>query len=314
MPSARIIVLVVVHCVFIVTCFISNTFILTVHFLDWLKTRKLNSCDLIINCIVTINIILQASVTLHEILFLMFLEFYIETSLASSVIAIMSSLTFSSLWCATSLCFYYCVKIVNFNGALFYKIKANIIVMVPWLLVLSCVISWTIGLTAFGDIYIRSSPNFVNEIWNTSSIALSFASRCNCLFHVYTFVSAFAFFIISITAGAIIVSLCNHMKQIAKNSEGFGNTRLTSLKSAAQTVTSLLILYLVLFGSLNIIFNGTNNGSSLIVDIFFAVAASCPTINAIVLINGNRKLSNTLKHLLGIDSGAVNNEVTVTTT
>nr|DBA15165.1 TPA: hypothetical protein GDO54_004413 [Pyxicephalus adspersus] len=313
MPPTRIIVLVVLHCVFLVTCFTSSTFILTVNFLEWLKTRKHNSCDLIINCIVTINIILQASVTLNEICFLLFLEFYIQIFLANSLVALMSSLTFSSLWCSTCLCFYYCVKIVGFNGKLFYKIKANITVIVPWLLLFCIVISCTVGLAAYWDIYLSISLSSANVTWNTSSIVPGIESGCNCLFNVFMFVSALAFFIISITAGAIVVSLCKHMKHITKNNQGFGNTRLTSLKSAAQTVTSLLILYLVMFGSLNVIFNGAEDATSLIVHLFFAVAASCPTINAIILIHGNRKLSNVMTHLLCMESKAVNNEVTITT-
>ncbi|XP_068115022.1 taste receptor type 2 member 40-like [Hyperolius riggenbachi] len=304
MLSASVIIPVVVHSTLFATCLTGGLFILIVNCLDWSKHNKENTGDLIINCIVTINLILQATVAFNEICVVTYLEFYIQFWVANSLIFIMCVLVFSSLWCTTCLCFYYCVKIVNFNGDLFHKIKARISTMVPWLLVFSNVISWITGLPVYLDIFIDSPLFYTNATRDSSSFALNVKSKCNCLFYVFMLVSSIAFSIISLTAGAIIISLNKHMKQMEKNSDG--SARLTSLRSAAQTVTSLLVTYLVLFGSMSVIFNETHDGSGSIMLIFFALGACCPTVNNIILINGNRKLSNRMKQLFGKTSRTAN--------
>ncbi|KAM4034420.1 LOW QUALITY PROTEIN: taste receptor type 2 member 39-like [Anomaloglossus baeobatrachus] len=307
---------VIIHSILSLFGFFGNIFILIVHFLDWLKTCELNPCDLIINCIVISNISLQGTVLFNEICFFMFLAFFAQDWVLNALGAIMSSLAFCSLWCSTCLCFYYCVKIINLSGTCFYKMKSALPMMVPWLLVFSIAISWTVGLPAYWDIY--RNPSFIfsnssgNETWITS-INLNIKSRCNCLFSVYMMVSAVAFTVIFNTAGTIIYSLYMHMKKMKQNSESFGSSKVNSHLSA-ETVTLLLILYLTFYGALNVIFNETTEIGTLIFSLCFIVVSSFPVLNSIILITGNRKLSNAVRKLLGIQSGngAARCEVNIT--
>ncbi|XP_073404208.1 taste receptor type 2 member 40-like [Dendrobates tinctorius] len=225
----------------------------------------------------------------------------------------MNYLAFSCLWCSTTLCFCYYVKIINLNGTIFYKLKAKLPVIVPWLLIFSNVISWIAGLPAYWDIYRQSQFSTDNSTNVPLTYQLNFKSRCSCIFHIYMGISSVAFIIIFFTAGSIIKSLLKHMAQIKKNNQGLGHARLSAHVSAAKTVTSLLLIYLILYGSLNAIFNEAKDIQSAIFIVSFLVASSFPTANAVILIFGNRKLSKRVKYILGKNSSTGNTSVSVST-
>ncbi|KAG8547846.1 hypothetical protein GDO81_027307 [Engystomops pustulosus] len=295
-----------IHVVLALFGFTGNIFILIIHFLDWLKTREVNPCDLIINCIVLSNNFLQGTVLFNEICFFMFLAFYAQNWVINVLATMMSSLAFSSLWCSTCLCFYYCVKIINLSGTCFYKLKSALPLMVPWLLISSIALSWTMGLPAYWDLYTTTFFPIHNSTRNeTLTVSMTIRSRCKCLFPIYMIVSAIAFTIIFITAGTIIFSLCMHMRRMKQSSETSGASKVGSHLSAAKTITLLLILYLVFYGALNTIFNETTEIGTWYFSLCFITIATFPVINAIILITGNRKLSNAIKKLLGINSGNV---------
>ncbi|KAM4637030.1 taste receptor type 2 member 40-like [Discoglossus pictus] len=280
--------------------------------MDWLKTRGINSSNLIIDCIGFSNIFLQASLLLNESLYFLFNSFYSQHWVVKSILAVTISLSFSSLWFCTCLCFYYCVKIINLNAGFFHKLKTYVSTMVPWLLLVSVTLSWVVGLTSYWDLSAEFSidANFSGN--STSWSTYSFKSRCSCLFQIYMVISAVAFTIIVSTVVAIITSLCKHMRRMKKNTEGFGKASLDSHLAAAKTVTSLLVIYVTFYGAQNIMFNMPTSVSSAVFSICIIVVASFPSVNALVLIMGNRKLKNVLKQLLGckfrINSG-VNNDV-----
>ncbi|XP_018422133.1 PREDICTED: taste receptor type 2 member 39-like [Nanorana parkeri] len=304
---------VTVHSVICLIGLIGNAFILIVHFLDWLKTYEFNPCDIIINSISISNMFLQAAILFNEVCYYMFLLFYAQKFVINSTVVIMASLAFCSLWCSTCLCFYYCVKITNFSGTLFHKLKSKLPRMVPWMLIISIAMSSAAGIPAYWDLYLDIPTRPINFTRNmTLTMSFNLKSRCNCLYQFYMLFSGVAFVIIFFTAGAIITSLCKHMIRMRQNSEGSGTGKINSHLSAAKTVTSLLLLYLIFYGTLNLIFNDSSSEvGSLLFSFCFIVVASFPTINSIILIMGNRKLTNVFKKLLGIRSVAgSNSEVT----
>ncbi|XP_069611099.1 taste receptor type 2 member 40-like [Ranitomeya imitator] len=307
---ANTIIPVTFHILFFITGVIGSLFIISVQFLDWLKTHQLGPVDLIIVFIGFVNLLLQGSFAFNEICSFLFVEFYVQVQIVNSMVVIMTSLAFSSLWCSTTLCFYYYVKIINLNGTIFYKLKSKLPVIVPCLLIFSIVTSWSVGLPSYWDIY-RQSSHATDNVTYISTINLDFRSKCNCMFYVYMTQSAMAFTIILFTAGAIIKSLLKHMAQMKKNNEGFGHTRISAHISAARTVTSLLVLYLYFYGAQTVLYNTTQDVWSVIFTASFILVSSFPTANAIILIFGNRKLSNKLRYVLGVQSISGNSKVSV---
>ncbi|XP_073537778.1 taste receptor type 2 member 39-like [Phyllobates terribilis] len=305
---------VLVHCMFLVTGVTGNSFILIVHFIDWLKTHEHNPCNLILNGIGISNMLLQGSVVFQEITFFLYSGYYFEDWVIYMVIAMQTTYSFCSLWCSTCLCFYYFVKIVNLRGTLFYKLKSKLSTLVPWMLAFSVVLSWCAGMPAYWDLYLYISSTTLNVTGNlTTIVSAKYSSRCNCMFQLFIFVASAAFIIIFFTAGAIITSLCKHMRRMRQSSEGQGQSKISSHISAARTVTLLLIFYLIFYGSFTLIYNPVGFPDDITMTLCLIIVSFFPTINSVILISGNRKLTNTLKKLFCIQPDAVNAEVTVTT-
>ncbi|KAG8547847.1 hypothetical protein GDO81_027308, partial [Engystomops pustulosus] len=291
-----------------------NSFILIVHLIDWLQTREHNPCNLILNGIGISNMLLQGSVVFQEITFFLYRDYYFKDWVIYMIIAMQTTYSFSSLWCSTCLCFYYFVKIVNLRGTLFYKLKAKLSTLVPWLLGFSVVLSWCAGMPAYWDLYLHISFTMLNVTGNlTTLVSAKYSSRCNCMFHVFIVVASAAFIIIFFTAGAIITSLVKHMMRMRQNNEGFGNSKINSHLSAARTVTLLLIFYLIFYGSFTLIYNPVGFPDDVTMTLCLIIVSFFPTINSVILISGNRKLMNILKKFFGIESSGGNIEVTVTT-
>ncbi|XP_073537490.1 taste receptor type 2 member 40-like [Phyllobates terribilis] len=207
------------------------------------------------------------------------------------------SLSLSSLWCSTCLCFYYCLKIVQFRGTLFHKMKVKLPVMVPWLLAFSVVLSWCVGLPSYWDIYLDSSLTTINITENfTSIMSPQYKSKCSCISQFYNFATSVAFSLIH-TAGAIITSLCQHMKRMRQNNEGHGHARINTHLSAARTMASLLIIYLLFYAAFTLLNNpsGPPEYITITVCLLFTLF---PILNSVVLILGNRNLTNVVKKLL----------------
>ncbi|XP_056388315.1 taste receptor type 2 member 7-like [Hyla sarda] len=305
---------VLIHCIFLVTGVTGNSFILIVHLTDWLRTHDHNPCNLILNGIGISNLLLQGSVVFQEITFFLYPDYYFEDWVIYMVIALQATYSFSSLWCSTCLCFYYFVKIVNLRGTLFYKLKAKLSTLVPWLLVFSVILSWFAGMPAYWDLYLDISLSTLNITGNlTTLVSAKYSSRCNCLFQVFNVVASAAFIIIFLTAGAIIASLCKHMLRMKQNSDGPGHSKIRSHLSAAKTVTLLLIFYLIFYSSFTVIYNPVGFPDDLTMTFCLIIVSFFPTVNSVILIFGNRKLTNILKKLLGMQPSVGNTEVTVTT-
>ncbi|XP_077112103.1 taste receptor type 2 member 2-like [Ranitomeya variabilis] len=299
---------------FLVTGVSGNLFILTVHFLVWIKTSDCNPSMIIINSIALISIAGQAAITIDRVTLYMFVKFYMQAWVAKLFMVVLSSLAFSSLWSSTCLCFYYCIKIVNFNWSFVYKLKAKAPLYVPWLLIISISASWSVGVSAYLDLDMDIKPETVLTAGNITLIfSFNLNSRCKCLFQIYMLFAAIAFAIIFLTAGAIVTSLCKHMIRMKKSNETSGNPRIRSHLSAAKTVTYLLILYVIFYGFLSSLFNGVEKDSNFLFFFSYIVVSAVPTFNSLILIMGNRKLSDSLKKLLCTRPHAANTEVTVTT-
>ncbi|XP_073404212.1 taste receptor type 2 member 39-like [Dendrobates tinctorius] len=305
---------VLVHCIFLVTGVTGNSFILIVHLIDWLQTHEQNPCSLILNGIGISNMLLQGSVVFQEITFFLYSDYYFQDWVIYMVIAMQTTYSFCSLWCSTCLCFYYFVKIVNLRGTLFYRLKSKLSTLVPWMLAFSVVLSWCVGMPAYWDLYLHISSTTLNVTGNiTTLVSAKYSSRCNCMFQLFIFVASAAFITIFFTAGAIITSLCKHMMRMRQNSEGLGQSKMNSHISAARTVTLLLVFYLIFYGSFTIIYNPVGFPDDITMTLCLIIVSLFPTINSVILISGNRKLTNTLKKLLCMQPDAVNAEVTVTT-
>ncbi|XP_063289891.1 taste receptor type 2 member 7-like [Pelobates fuscus] len=234
----------------------------------------------------------------NELCIIFFQDFYSQTTVVNTFIAILSSLFFSSLLFSVCLCFYYFVKILQLNHPFFLQLKTKITTITYWLLVGSLFVSVAIGLPSYWDLY-REPPEVTSLSKNgTGSFNYHLLSHCHCLIYVYLLFAFIAFILFILLTLSIIISLCWHMRAIQMNTEGNGGTNIHAHLTAAKTLISLLLLYIIFFLSVSCVFNIAAVGGSVIFSLSLLMISSFPFLNSVILILGNSKMRTSMKKLL----------------
>ncbi|XP_078240877.1 taste receptor type 2 member 7-like [Pogona vitticeps] len=132
-----------------VIALLGNGFITAMISHQWLQTGKMASCDFLLTSLSTSRFLLQLSSLLGYPVY-----FNIpEVSFYYSALAVMSISWFlfhiTSLWSATWLSIFYCVKVTNFPNNFFFWLKTRINVLVPRLFAMSVTVSIIFSLPSF---------------------------------------------------------------------------------------------------------------------------------------------------------------------
>ncbi|XP_074848926.1 taste receptor type 2 member 7-like [Carettochelys insculpta] len=140
-----------------------NGLITAVICIDWIKSRKLTSCDMILGSLGISRFLFQC-VTTGE-------NFILPSSLENcdDILKILFPLevllNFLCLWFATWLSVFYCVKITTFSHLLFLWMKQRISSLVPWLLIGSLFVSLGISVPFVftNHTFCRSNETFLRD-------------------------------------------------------------------------------------------------------------------------------------------------------
>nr|XP_034953082.1 taste receptor type 2 member 8-like [Zootoca vivipara] len=114
--------------------FLGNGFIIAVKGHQWLQNWKMAPCDCLLTSLSTSRIMQQLIVMINNILYYSLPENYTRTITKDIATFCWIFLTHVSLWCATWLNIFYCVKVTNFPHHLFLWLKLRINVLAPRLL------------------------------------------------------------------------------------------------------------------------------------------------------------------------------------
>uniref|UniRef100_A0A8C0Z8E4 Taste receptor type 2 n=1 Tax=Cyanistes caeruleus TaxID=156563 RepID=A0A8C0Z8E4_CYACU len=230
----------------VVVGFIGNGFITAVNSINWIKSRKISSADMILIFLSTSRFILQVTVLLH-IYSLYFADLFKLASMYKDFGAVWMLVNQSSLWFSTWLYVLYCVKIINITHWLLLKIKLRIPGMVPWLLLGSLVIS---SMTSLPLLWITPSAYLCSSMGSC---------RENSTAHITNWESSYLYFLLYIvgcffplvlsvvTSALLITSLWKHRKTMQCYTDTFRGAMIDVHLTAIKSIISFLILYLSSF-------------------------------------------------------------------
>ncbi|XP_075056552.1 taste receptor type 2 member 39-like [Mixophyes fleayi] len=205
----------------------------------------------------------------------------------------MTFVSFCSLWWGTVLCVFYCVKITNYSNRFFLRLKMNISRMVPWLLLMSSVVSF---LSSLPNIWCRSPGQYINSTKdiNGSSIgnATVEANYVNVL-RIFFAGSIVPFLIFCVPVCSLIVSLLKHTKNMKNKDTGFTNVQLDAHIGAIRNMISFLFFYALYFISSNLLFL-----SYMVNSPYYLMCSTCsiayPSVHTVILIASNGKLKHSI--------------------
>uniref|UniRef100_A0A8U8AP95 Taste receptor type 2 n=1 Tax=Geospiza parvula TaxID=87175 RepID=A0A8U8AP95_GEOPR len=262
MLSPLLIVSISIVAVEVVVGFIGNGFITTVNTINWIKSKKTSSSDMILIFLSTSRFISQVMVLMH-IHSLYFADVFKLASVYKDLGAVWMFVNHSSLWFSTWLSWFWKDRIINTTHWLLLQIKCRIAGMVPWLL-----LGWLV----------ISSMTSLPLLWITPSTYLC-SSTGNC--RENSTVAFFPLVLSVMTSALLITSLWTHRKTMQCYADTFMDAMIDVHLNAIKSIISFLILYL----------------SSFVAQILsLVVAGAYPSMHSIILIIVNSKLKLLVLH------------------
>ncbi|XP_064002833.1 taste receptor type 2 member 9-like [Pogoniulus pusillus] len=144
----------------------------------------------------------------------------------------------SNMWVSASLCVFYCLKIANFQHTFFIYLKAKIDRIVPWLFLVSVLLSLVMSILSYNIIYMNTNATTSANLWKLS-IRME-----EHLFPTYFFIGLIltaAFTAAIFSALLLLFSLCRHKRRMQTNS--MRNLSMDAHIKAIKSILSFIFLY-----------------------------------------------------------------------
>uniref|UniRef100_A0A8C0GBF5 Taste receptor type 2 n=1 Tax=Chelonoidis abingdonii TaxID=106734 RepID=A0A8C0GBF5_CHEAB len=225
-----------------------NGFIAIIYCIDWVKSKKLFSCDMILTCLAMSRILFQGIFTAYIIIHIFAPGTYHLNQVQKSLSFLWFFANTAGLWFTACLGIFYYVKITICNQPLFLRMKQKISVMVPKLLLWSLLVSFVTSIPLIWIEYsfylcistghLFSNSTVEDKTWDVSYIYFTL---------LYSAASFIPFIIFLTTSILLISSLWRHTRNMQSNTTGFWDPSTEAHVSAIKALISCLILYIFYF-------------------------------------------------------------------
>ncbi|XP_030047932.1 taste receptor type 2 member 40-like [Microcaecilia unicolor] len=308
------IVMLIIFTAFTVLGTVVNGFIVAVNGIDWVKTRNLNSIDIILISLGAVRFCFQLEIFLEEILSELSSDFTLKTrSETFSTISVFLEL--SGFWFACWLSVFYCAKIANFRHPLFIFMKSKIPGMLTWLLLSSILASLVTCIPTAWGLFKYYHSNSTTDIPLTNCIINCTIARDEYqnkttteigrmlynkvhLIPILSLGYSLPFFIFCVAVVLLIGSLWSHTRKMNGNMMGFRNPNPEAHFIAIKVMASFLLFYMFYFtfAILDIAYLFSNKDLWRYVILLGSTAY--PSLHSVILILSNSKLKQSLARIL----------------
>ncbi|XP_029470258.1 taste receptor type 2 member 8-like [Rhinatrema bivittatum] len=294
-----------------------NGFIVAVNGIDWVKSRHLNSIDVILTCLGAARFCFQWGILLENILFAVYPDLSNQTESSNILLFTWVFLEFSSFWFACCLSVFYCTKIASFSHPLFIFLKLKIPGIVPWVLLGSVLASIVTSIpTAWGyykenhsnsttglspnnsnlinctlawDLCKEHQYNFTKRITRNAG-GLNVAFNYNYLISILFLGYSLPFFIFCVAALLLIGSLWSHTWRMKSSSMAFSNPSLEAHFTAIKVMTSFFLFCAFYFICRILQTKFWLSGERSWTLVISIGIAAFPSLHSVILILSNSKL------------------------
>ncbi|XP_073529018.1 taste receptor type 2 member 1-like [Phyllobates terribilis] len=233
----EILVLLSISSLVVIIGLLLNGFIVAVNFFRWMKHQTLQTIDVLLTSLGLVRLILLI-VYMVYIIFYLFGSSWLPIYNANCAETAIMFIDFCSLWWGSLLCVFYCVKITNYSNSLFIRLKMNISKLVPWMLLISLVISFLSSLPHRWDMFYIQYDN--GAVYKNRTVEIN----------VNLFITIFSgsiipFLIFCVSIYLIIVSLLRHTRNMSSQDSGFRDAQRDVHISVIWSMISFLVLYIL---------------------------------------------------------------------
>ncbi|XP_072494439.1 taste receptor type 2 member 7-like [Notamacropus eugenii] len=216
-----------------------NGFIVLVNFIDWIKTKKLPSSELILMSLAISRIVLSCGILWNSYLILISLDLPPHIRIVDVFLVLSHN---SNIWFATILSIFYFLKITNFSNPFFLWIKWRIDRMVFMLLWGPFIISLFIIFPMlermryyYGSIFSRERERNMSQEVQVSK------SKFKMLQVLFGLLNLIPFTLSTISLYLLVFSLWRHTQQMQLNATGCRDPSTEAHVRAMKSVSSFLI-------------------------------------------------------------------------
>ncbi|XP_074046545.1 taste receptor type 2 member 7-like [Macrotis lagotis] len=227
-----------------------NGFIALVNFIDWIKSKKLSSSDVILVSLAISRIGLACAIIWNSNLVVIHIDVRFTAKLG--LIDILFLLTHNTnIWSATTLSIFYLLKITNFSHPLFLWMKWRIDRMVFLLLGGPLIITVSILFPLMEKIQHYYSILFnrgkERNVSQEDQVSKSFFIMIEI---IISFLGLIPFILSTVSLSLFILSLWRHKQQMQIKVTGSRDPSTEAHVRAMKAVSSFLILFLLYYTSL----------------------------------------------------------------
>lgn len=274
-----------------------NGFIIFVLCMAWVKKKSLNSnekillflgcCRVLYLCITWVSSFLQSIYPLC----------YQVQPIPRILTASQSFLNFTNLWVSACLCVFYCIKIANFRHTFFTYLKAKIDGMVPWLLLVSVLLSLAIGILIYNVAQEAEFGNFdFTSLGNLWKLSIRVDERVFPVFLAAGLGFAVSFMAVIFSAFLLLFSLWRHKLRMQTNS--MKNHSVDVHIKAIKYILSFFFLYTINFICLVLALAYATKEANPLMFLVSVVQYAFPAVHSLILIFSNPNLKKTLLRAL----------------
>ncbi|KAM5165004.1 taste receptor type 2 member 4-like [Mantella aurantiaca] len=264
----------------------TQSFIVTVHLVDYLKGQLLSPIDQILLSLGIVRMCFEVF-SLFDMFFILFLLNVVPVPVMISLYLIVHSSNLSNILLTTVFSVIFCLKIANFHNAFFLRLKTTLSNQVVRLIVATVPLS-ICYLSLY--LWIDSHLNPPNDLLSQS------INKTEQVIHVYIFMAmgnSFPFFIYSSSTILLIASLFLHMKQMKSNTKVTAS--LDTYYNAIKFMSFCLLFFALLVATNVVILHYYN---CLDITVLFIIWNVFPTLHSMYLIYRTNKLRECFLRIL----------------
>ncbi|XP_007501481.1 taste receptor type 2 member 7-like [Monodelphis domestica] len=274
---------------------LGNGFIGLVNFIDWIKKRKIYLVDLILTSLAISRISLLFIIMLDGLILVFFPDEYAKSTFTKIIDGLWTITNHLSVWFATCLSMFYCLKIANFSHPLFLWLKWRINRLILIILLASIFMSVLIVLPITEKLNedFRGQINIKNKRNNTLKLKVSKSEYFG--IHIFLNLTTLVPFTVSlISFFLLILSMWKHTRKIKLSAMDARDPSTEIHLRAMKAVISFLILFVIYCLAFLIATSSYFFPESELAVIFGEIiSAIYPSGHSFILILGNIKLRRT---------------------
>ncbi|XP_008059829.1 taste receptor type 2 member 3 [Carlito syrichta] len=284
---------------------LGNGFIGLVNGGSWFKSKRMSLSDFIITNLALSRIILLWIFLTDALLIVFYPEEHDSGTIMQMVDILWTFTNHLSIWLATCLGVFYCLKIASFSHSTFLWLKWRVSRVVVWVLLGALLLSFGSTVSLINEFKIYSA---LKGIDGTGNVTEHFRKKRNeyYLIHVLGTLWYLPPLIVSLASYfLLLLSLGRHTQQMQQNGTSFRDPSTEAHKRAIKIILSFFFLFLLYF----LAFLITSSGQFLpkpktvkmigeIITMFY------PAGHSFVLILGNNKLKQAFVEMLWCERGS----------